>query len=107
MARYVSYASRRWCPAAAGSSNAPMRTAVSHIDLGLIRARHCDLDEAVHHGLTAISYDRKTETSLLSRAADPDQLLNDRRPDERLADDFRQRCLDGRAALRDKAHSAS
>lgn len=27
-----------------GSSNAPMRTAMSHIDLGLIRARHGDLD---------------------------------------------------------------
>jgi hypothetical protein len=33
-----------------GSSNAPMRTAMSHIDLGLIRARHGYLDEAVHHG---------------------------------------------------------
>jgi hypothetical protein len=50
-----------------GSSNAPMRTAMSHIDLGLIRARHGDLDEAVHHGLTAFSYDRKTEASLTGR----------------------------------------
>ena len=32
-----------------GSSNAPMRTAMSHIDLGLIRARHGDLDEAIDH----------------------------------------------------------
>jgi hypothetical protein len=63
-----------------GSSNAPMRTAMSHIDLGLIRARHGDLDEAVHHGLTAFSYDRKTEASLLSHATDLDQLLSDRYP---------------------------
>ena len=50
-----------------GSSNAPMRTALSHIDLGLIRARHGDLDEAVHHGLTVFSYDRKTDPSAVSR----------------------------------------
>ena len=84
-----------------------MRTAMSHIDLGIIRARHGDLDEAVHHGLTALSYDRKTEASLLSHAADRDQLLSDRYPDEPLTDDFRQHYLDARAALRDKAHSAN
>jgi transcriptional regulator with XRE-family HTH domain len=88
-----------------GSSNAPMRTAMSHIDLGLIRARHGNLDEAVHHGLTAFSYDRKTEASLLSHAADLDQLFSDRYPGERLADDFHQRYHDGRVALRQKAHS--
>jgi hypothetical protein len=90
-----------------GSSNAPMRTAMSHIDLGLIRARHGDLDEAVHHGLTAFSYDRKTEASLLSHAADLDQLLSDRYPDERLADEFHQRYRDARTALRRKAHADS
>ncbi len=90
-----------------GSSNAPMRTAMSHIDLGIIRARHGDLDEAVYHGLTAFSYDRKTEASLLSHAADLDQLLSDRYRDEDLADDFHQRYHDERAALRDKAHSDS
>jgi hypothetical protein len=39
-----------------------------------------DLDQAVHHGLTALSYDRKTEASLLSHAVDLDQLLSDRYP---------------------------
>ena len=72
---------------------------------GLIRARHGDLDQAVHHGLTAFSYDRKTEASLLSHAADLDQLLTERYPDEGLADDFHQRYHDARAALRRKAHS--
>jgi tetratricopeptide (TPR) repeat protein len=90
-----------------GSSNAPMRTAMSHIDLGLIRARHGDLDQAVDHGLTALGYERKTEASLLSHAADLDQLLDDRYPDERLAKDFHQRFGDARAALRRKAHSDS
>jgi transcriptional regulator with XRE-family HTH domain len=90
-----------------GSTNAPMRTAMSHIDLGIIRARHGDLDQAVHHGLTALSYDRKTEASLLSHAADLDQLLSDRYHDERLADDFHQRYRDARTALRHKAHSDS
>jgi len=84
-----------------------MRTAMSHIDIGIIRARHGDLDEAVHHGVTAFSYDRKTEASLLSHAADLDQLLSDRYPDERVADDFHQRYVDARAALRQKAHSGN
>jgi transcriptional regulator with XRE-family HTH domain len=90
-----------------GSSNAPMRTAMSHIDLGLIRARHGDLDQAVDHGLTALGYERKTEASLLSHAVDLDQLLDDRYPDERLAKDFHQRYRDARAALRRKADSDS
>jgi transcriptional regulator with XRE-family HTH domain len=90
-----------------GSSTAPMRTAMSHIDLGLIRARHGDLDQAVDHGLTALGYERKTEASLLSHAADLDRLLDDRYPDERLAKDFHQRYRDARAALRRKAHSDS
>lgn len=90
-----------------GSSNAPMRTAMSHIDLGLIRTRHGDLDQAVDHGLTALGYERKTEASLLSHAADLDRLLDDRYPDERLAKDFHQRYRDARAALRRKAHSDS
>jgi len=88
-----------------GSSNAPMRTAMSHVDLGIIGARHGDLDQAVHHGLTAFSYDRKTEVSLLSHAADLDQFLSDRYPNERLADEFHQRYHDARIALRQKAHS--
>jgi hypothetical protein len=90
-----------------GSSNAPMRSAMSHIDLGLIRARHGDLDQAVDHGLTALGYERKTEASLLSHAADLDQLLGDRYPDERLAEDFHQRYRDARTALRHKTHSDS
>jgi hypothetical protein len=89
-----------------GTSNAPMRTAMSHIDLGII-ARRGDLDQAVHHGLTAFSYDRKTEAALLSHAADLDQLLTDRYPDERLADDLHQRCRVARMALRRKANAAS
>ena len=88
-----------------GSSNAPMRTAMSHIDLGLIRARHGDLDEAVEHGLTAFSFDRKTEASLLSHAADLDRLLKERYHDERLTDDFHQRFRDARISLRRKAYS--
>jgi hypothetical protein len=54
---------------------------MSHIDLGIIRARGGDLDQAVNHGVTAFGYDRKTEASLLSHAADLDQLLSDRYPD--------------------------
>jgi tetratricopeptide (TPR) repeat protein len=88
-----------------GSTNAPMRTAISHIDLGIIHARRGDLDQAVDHGLTALGYERKTEASLLSHAADLDQLLGDRYPDERLADEFHQRYREAKTALRHKAHS--
>jgi len=77
---------------------------MSHIDLGIISARHSDLDQAVHHGLTAFSYDRKREASLLSHVADLDQLLSDRYPGERLAEDFHQHYHDARTALRRKAH---
>lgn len=88
-----------------GSSNAPMRTAMSHIDLGIISARRADLDQAVDHGLTAFSYDRKTEASLLSHAADLEQLLNDRYPGEQLADDFHEHYRGAKAALRRKARA--
>lgn len=80
-----------------------MRSANSHMDLAVIRARHGDLDEAVHHGFAAFGYDRKTEASLLSRAADLDRLLIERYPGERLADDFHERYFDARAALRRRA----
>jgi hypothetical protein len=63
-----------------GSSNASMRSANSQMDLGVIRARHGDLDEAVHHGLAAFGYDRKTEASLLAGAADLDHVLTERYP---------------------------
>jgi hypothetical protein len=53
----------------------------------------------VHHGLTAFGFDRKTEASLLSRAEDLDQLLDQRYPHERLGDDFHQRYFDERAVL--------
>jgi hypothetical protein len=84
-----------------------MRTAMSHIDLGLIRARHGDLDEAVHYGLTAFSYERNTEASLLSHAADLDELLSDRYPDEHLTDEFHQRYQEARTVLRRKVHADS
>jgi hypothetical protein len=61
----------------------------------------------VHHGITAFGFERKTEASLLSRAADLDQLLEQRYPGERLADEFHQRYFDERAALQGKAHPAS
>ena len=64
------------------------------MDLAVIRARHGELDQAVHHGLAAFGYDRKTEASLLARAADLDHILAERYPDERLTDDFHERYID-------------
>ena len=59
--------------------------------------------EAVHHGLAAFGYDRKTEASLLSRAADLDRILSERYPGERLANDFHERYLHACAALQRRA----
>ena len=87
-----------------------MRVGV-HRDTDLRVPQHLHNDpirnETVEHGLTAFSFDRKTEASLLSHAADLDQLLSDRYPDERLADEFHQRYRDARTALRHKAHADS
>ena len=76
-----------------------MRSANSYMDLAVIRARHGDLDQAVHHGLAAFGYDRKTEASLLAPAADLDHGLTERYPRERLANDFHERYLAAHAAL--------
>src|SRR5207249_1754649 len=82
-----------------GSSDAPMRTANAHIDLGLILARHGELDEAVDHGLQAFQFERKTEASLLSRAADLDRDLGQRYPSEHLAEPFHEQYADARRSL--------
>jgi tetratricopeptide (TPR) repeat protein len=88
-----------------GSTNAPMRSANAHIDLAVIGAKHGDLDQAVHHGLAALGYDRKTEASLLSYAVDLDRILTERYPGERLTGDFHERYMEARANLRQRAHS--
>lgn len=88
-----------------GSTNAPMRSADAQIDLAVIRTRHGDLDQAVHHGLAAFGYDRKTEASLLSHAVDLDRILTERYPGEPLTGDFHERYMEARANLRERAHS--
>jgi len=80
-----------------------MRSAIAHTDLAVVRAKHGDLDQAIHHGLTAFGYDRKTEASLLSRAVDLDRVLTDRYPGERLTGDFHERYMEARANLRQRA----
>jgi tetratricopeptide (TPR) repeat protein len=87
-----------------GSSNAPMRTANSHMDLAVIHARRGNLDEAVCHGMTALGFERKTEASLLSRAADLDQVLCERYPHEPLTASFHERYLDERRTRRSRAN---
>ena len=77
------------------------------IDLSIIHSRHGELDQAVHHGIAAFGYERKTEALLLSRAEDLYQLLDERHPGEHLADEFRQRCFDERVALQSEAHPDS
>jgi len=85
-----------------GSSNAPMRTANAHIDLGIVLARHGELDEAVDHGLQASQFERKTEASLLSRAADLDHDLMQRYPRDRVIEPFHERYADERRTLRSR-----
>lgn len=76
-----------------GTSDAPMRTAISHLDLAVTLARRRNLAEAVHHGITAFNFRRKTQPSLLDRAGDLDQLLAQEYPREQLSKEFHERYI--------------
>jgi hypothetical protein len=58
--------------------------------------------EAVDHGLQAYQFERKTEASLLSRAADLHHDLLECYPRERVIEPFHERYSDERRALRDR-----
>jgi hypothetical protein len=81
-----------------------MRSAIAHTDLAVIRAKHRNLEQAVHHGLVAFGYDRKTEASLLSRAADLDRILTEGYSNERPTADFHECYIEARANLRKRGH---
>jgi hypothetical protein len=66
---------------------------------GIVLARHGELDEAVDHGLQAFQFERKIETSLLSRAADLDHDLLECYPRERVIEPFPERYCGERRAL--------
>ncbi|MEV4802968.1 hypothetical protein AB0K18_23415 [Nonomuraea sp. NPDC049421] len=82
-----------------GTSNAPMRVADAHIDLGIVHARRGDLDAAVDEGLAAFDIDRRSLTDLVNRAGDLDRVLRQRYRREALAEDFHERFLTARRAL--------
>lgn len=54
------------------------------------------------HGLQAFQFERKTEASLLSRAADLDHDLQEHYASERLIEPFHERYTHERRALRDR-----
>ncbi|MEU4404147.1 hypothetical protein AB0F88_06455 [Streptosporangium sp. NPDC023963] len=82
-----------------GTSNAPMRVADAHIDLGIIHARRGDLDAAVEQGMTAFDIDRKSLTDLVNRASDLDRVIRQRYRREALAEEFHERYMTARRAL--------
>ncbi|MER7500402.1 XRE family transcriptional regulator [Nonomuraea pusilla] len=82
-----------------GSSNAPMRVADAHIDLGIVHARRGDLDAAVENGMAAFDIDRRSLTDLVNRAADLDRVLRQRYRREALAEEFHDRFVIARRAL--------
>lgn len=82
-----------------GTSNAPMRVADAHIDLGIIHARRGDLDAAVDNGMAAFDIDRRSLTDLVNRAADLDRVLRQRYRRETLAEEFHDRFVTARRAL--------
>ncbi|MER6169863.1 tetratricopeptide repeat protein [Streptosporangium sp. NPDC001681] len=82
-----------------GTSNAPMRVADSHIDLGIVHARRGNLDAAVEQGMTAFDIDRKSLTDLVNRAADLDRVIRQRYRREALAEEFHERYVIARRAL--------
>jgi transcriptional regulator with XRE-family HTH domain len=61
----------------------PMRYCMTLVDLGVLAARHGDLDEAVSHGIVALQLPRRS-AQLLPRAAELRAELATRYPGERL-----------------------
>ncbi|MFC4588857.1 hypothetical protein [Sphaerisporangium corydalis] len=90
-----------------GTSNALMRVADAHIDLGIIHARRGDLDAAVEQGMTAFNIDRRSLTDLVNRAADLDRVIRQRYRREALAEEFHERYVTARRALAPAALSSS
>lgn len=82
-----------------GTSNAPMRVADAHIDLGIVHARRGDLDAAVEQGMAAFDIERKSLTDLINRAGDLDRVLRQRYHREALAEEFHDRYATARRAL--------
>ncbi|MFD8531370.1 hypothetical protein ACFV0L_28510 [Streptosporangium canum] len=82
-----------------GTSNAPMRVADAHIDLGIVHARRGDLDAAVGRGMAAFDIERRSLTDLVNRAADLDRVLRQRYHHESLVKEFHERYTTSRRAL--------
>ncbi|MFI6991636.1 hypothetical protein [Nonomuraea wenchangensis] len=82
-----------------GTSNAPMRVADAHIDLGIVHARRGDLDAAVDEGMAAFDIDRRSLTDLVNRAGDLDRVLRQRYRREALTEEFHERFVTARRAL--------
>jgi tetratricopeptide (TPR) repeat protein len=82
-----------------GTSNAPMRVADAHIDLGIVHARRGDLDAAVEEGMAAFDIDRRSLSDLAYRAGDLDRVLRQRYRREALATEFHERFILARHAL--------
>ncbi|MER5319218.1 hypothetical protein [Streptosporangium roseum] len=82
-----------------GTSNAPMRVADAHIDLGIVHARRGNLDAAVDQGMAAFDIERRSLTDLVNRAADLDRVLRQRYRRDALASEFHERYVTARRAL--------
>ncbi|MEV6865735.1 hypothetical protein AB0M44_32660 [Streptosporangium subroseum] len=82
-----------------GTSNAPMRVADAHIDLGIVHARRGNLDAAVEQGMAAFDIDRRSLTDLVNRAGDLDRVIRQRYHRQKLAQEFHERYVTARRAL--------
>ncbi|MBO4270746.1 hypothetical protein [Microbispora triticiradicis] len=76
-----------------GTSNAPMRVADAHMDLGIVHARREDPDSAVEQGMAAFDDERKFLSDLVNRAGDLDRVLHQRYHREALAQEFHDRYI--------------
>jgi transcriptional regulator with XRE-family HTH domain len=74
----------RQCEAAGGW---PMRLGMSLLDVGVLAGRHGDLDEAVSHGIAALTLPRRS-AQLLPRATELRDQLAGRYPGERLVAEY-------------------
>jgi hypothetical protein len=71
-----------------GAERAPMRNTEARITLGVIAARHGDIDQAVHYGEKALTESRRSLPSLAMVSRDLARVLKERYPAEQATENY-------------------
>lgn len=83
-----------------GTTNAPRRIANARLDLATVHALRGDLDGAVIEGARVFGDARTSVMGLLTRGAELLHVLDERYPDERWTEEYREQVMAARRALR-------